>query len=74
MTTLADIDAELARLADTLAHLIATRPRAEVLDAFSDAARPLAERVPAEHDAYVQERINTLLTDAGLVPDDPASS
>ncbi|MDR7191847.1 hypothetical protein [Luteimonas terrae] len=73
MKTQHDIDIELERLAGQLAELRRTLPQDEVLEAFGEAARPLTERVPPELDAYVQDRVNMLLTDAGLIQDDPAS-
>ncbi|MFL6587454.1 MAG: hypothetical protein ACJ8GV_11305 [Luteimonas sp.] len=74
MKTKSDIDAALDRLAERLSELRHSLPKEEVLDAFGEAARPLIEAVPAELDAYVQDRVHTLLTDAGLILDDPASS
>ncbi|MDR6990451.1 hypothetical protein [Luteimonas sp. 3794] len=74
MNSKADIDAGLERLAATLAELRRTLPQDEVLEAFGEAARPLTGQVPAELDAYVQGRVNTLLTDAGLIQEDPGGS
>jgi len=74
MKSKSDIDAALVRLAGQLAELRRTRPQQDVLEAFGEVARPLVEQVPAEHDAYVQERVHALLTEAGLIQDDPGSS
>lgn len=74
MKTKADIDTELERLKQKLEALCNDLPQDEILDAFAEAARPLTEQVPPEHDAYVQDRVHTLLTNAGLIADDPATS
>src|SRR5690606_11956578 len=70
MKSKADIDATVARLAERLRELCTQLPPAQVLEAFSREAAPLTEQVPAEHEAYVEERIHSLLSDAGLIPDD----
>lgn len=72
MKTRADIDALLARLAGRLQALLAELPREQVLAAFSAESRPLTEQVPPEHEAYVEEGVNRLLREAGLVADDAA--
>lgn len=74
MKTKADIDTELERLQQKLETLRRDLPQDQILDAFAEAAKPLTEQVPPEHDAYVQDRVHTLLTDAGLIADDPATS
>lgn len=72
MKDLADIDAELARLERRLPGLIAERgEKAGVLEAFSAEAEPLTRGLPAEHEAYVNSRLNCMLAAAGLVPGEP---
>lgn len=64
-----DIEAELARLQQRLAALLAERDgrKAGVLEAFSAEAAPLIARVPAEQAAFVNKRLNCMLAAAGLV-------
>ena len=64
-----DIEAELARLQQRLAALLAEHGgrKAAVLDAFSAEAEPLTARVPAEQAALVNKRLNCMLAAAGLV-------
>ncbi len=73
MDSRSDIDDELERLASRLRALVQQVPQDEVLPVFSEELRRFASRVPAEHDAYVQERVHDMLADAGLIPDDPAT-
>ncbi|AKC87016.1 hypothetical protein [Pseudoxanthomonas suwonensis] len=71
MKTPADIDAELARLERRLPELIARHDGPDVLEAFAAEAEPLTRDVPAEHEAYVNSRLNCMLAAAGLVPGEP---
>lgn len=68
MKTKADIDAELARLETLLPSLIAELPAGEVLQAFAAEAERLTGTPPAEHEAYINHRINCMLASSGLVP------
>ena len=70
MKTKADIDRELAHLQERLAELCDRLPPARVIEAFSGETAPLTDQVPAEHEAYVEERIHRMLTEAGLIQDD----
>lgn len=70
MKTKRDIDTELARLADRLQALCSQLTPEQVLETFPAEARPLTEQVPAEHEAYVEDRIHRMLADAGLIADD----
>ena len=70
MKTLSDIDAMLDQLRGRLEALLGDQPREAVLDAFSEAAKPLIEQVPEEHDAYVQDRVHRMLVAAELIPDE----
>lgn len=72
MKTQAEIDRALLRLAERLQALCRELPPTQVLEAFSAEARPLTEQVPAEHEAWVEDRIHRMLGDAGLLPDDAA--
>jgi len=72
MKTRADIDAELARLSERLDALCRELPPERVLEAFPDEVRPLTEQVAPEHEAYVEDRVNAMLTAAGLIHDDAA--
>ena len=70
MRSKADIDLELQRLEQHLQVLCAELPRDEVHDAFAREAHPLTSEPPAEHDAYIQERIHEMLVAAGVIEDE----
>jgi hypothetical protein len=70
MDTLAYLETELARLASRLDDLCSHLPPEQVLEEFSGEARPVVEAAPAEHEAYVEDRVHAMLVEAGLIPDD----
>lgn len=73
MDSRSDIDSELERLASRLRALVKQLPQDEVLQVFAEELQRVVARVPAEHDAYVHERVHDMLAAHGLIPDDPAT-
>lgn len=66
----ADIDRELERLQQRLRALCDELPADQVQDAFAGEAESLTVDPPAEHDAYIQERIHAMLVEAGVIEDE----
>lgn len=71
MNTRAQIDAELQRLEQLIPGLKADGDPARALDRFAEASAPLTRDAPAEHEAYINQRLNCILVDAGLVAGGP---
>lgn len=71
MKTRADIDAELQRLEQLIPALKAEGDTATALDRFAQASTPLTRDAPAEHEAYVNQRLTCMLVAAGLVAGGP---
>ena len=71
MNTRAQIDAELQRLEQLIPELKADADPAAALDRFAAASAPLTRDAPAEHEAYIHQRLGCILVDAGLVAGGP---
>ncbi|QCO67027.1 hypothetical protein E5843_03165 [Luteimonas yindakuii] len=70
MRSRSDIDTELGHLQQRLLVLCAELPPDQVREAFAREAEPLTRDPPAELDAYIQERIHTMLVAAGVIEDE----
>jgi len=71
MDTRAKIDAKLQRLEQLIPELKAQGDTAAALDLFAKASTPLTRDAPAEHEAYITQRLTCMLVDAGLVAGGP---
>jgi len=68
MKTHAEIDAELTMLEQVLPKLIDECEPDEVLKAFAVEAEALAEQADEKDSARIHDRIQCLLSSAGLIP------
>lgn len=71
MDNKAAIDAELKRLEQLIPGLKDQGDEAAALERFAEASAPLTRNAPAEHEAYITQRLQCMLVAAGLVAGSP---
>ena len=73
--TRAQLDADLARLEAMLPRLIEDTRSEDVLEVFAGEAEPIRDRAGQDDAAHVNNRLQCMLRDAGLIPgdDEPCS-